>query len=172
MFPKISALAAGVVLAALVHPTAATSQTRAIPSQATPVASAAFMKLGEIKGESVDSQHKDWIEIQSFSWGTSNAGRPGATTGIAAPTSPGTLTISKTMDKASPVILQRCSGKQNVPEVVVHLPSNQRGQAYMEYVLKDVFISSCTQANGRESLSFNYAKIEMKYTPAAAPATR
>ena len=173
MFRRMSALATGAILVALVSPTLARSQAARVPaSQATPVASAAYMKLGEIKGESVDAQHKDWIEVSSFSWGTSNAGRVGATTGLATPATPGTLTITRKMDKASPVLMQRCSG-QKAPEVVVHLPSSQRGQGYIEYVLKDVIISACTQANGQESLSFNYSKIEFKNAAmTAAPATR
>ncbi len=28
-----------------------------------------FAKLGDIKGESLDSKHKDEIEVLSFSWG-------------------------------------------------------------------------------------------------------
>jgi type VI secretion system secreted protein Hcp len=161
------------MLIALTYPTIASSQTRVAASQPTTVASAAYMKLGEIKGESIDAQHKEWIEVQSFSWGTSNAGRVGATAGIATPATPGTLTITKKMDKASPVLMQRCSGSQKAPEVVVHLPSSQRGQGYMEYVLKDVIISACTQANGQESLSFNYSKIEMKSAVVtAAPLSR
>ena len=33
-----------------------------------------FAKLGDIKGESLDAQHKDEIEVLSFSWGVSNTG--------------------------------------------------------------------------------------------------
>jgi type VI protein secretion system component Hcp len=34
-------------------------------------AEASYLKLGDIKGESTDSKHKDTIEIQSYSWGSS-----------------------------------------------------------------------------------------------------
>src|SRR5213078_1710929 len=33
-----------------------------------------FVKLGDIKGESLDDKHKDEIEVMSYSWGVSNAG--------------------------------------------------------------------------------------------------
>jgi type VI secretion system secreted protein Hcp len=33
-----------------------------------------FLKLGDIKGESLDANHKDEIELVSFSWGVSNPG--------------------------------------------------------------------------------------------------
>ena len=32
-----------------------------------------FAKIGDIKGESTDSKHKDEIEVLSFSWGVTNA---------------------------------------------------------------------------------------------------
>jgi len=38
------------------------------------MASDIFAKIGDIKGESLDSKHKDEIEVLSISWGVSNAG--------------------------------------------------------------------------------------------------
>ena len=38
------------------------------------MASDIFAKIGDIKGESLDSKHKDEIEVLSYSWGVSNAG--------------------------------------------------------------------------------------------------
>jgi type VI secretion system secreted protein Hcp len=49
------------------------------------MASDIFAKLGDIKGESADSKHKDEIEVLSFSWGVTNGGSvvsgPGGGTG-------------------------------------------------------------------------------------------
>src|SRR3989344_4704549 len=33
-----------------------------------------FLQIDSIKGESTDKNHKDWIDINSFSWGISNSG--------------------------------------------------------------------------------------------------
>ena len=38
------------------------------------MASDIFAKIGDIKGESLDSKHKDEIEVLSFSWGVTNTG--------------------------------------------------------------------------------------------------
>jgi len=38
------------------------------------MASDIFAKIGDIKGESLDSKHKDEIDVQSFSWGVSQTG--------------------------------------------------------------------------------------------------
>ena len=42
------------------------------------MASDIFAKIGDIKGESLDSKHKDEIEVLSFSWGVTNTGSPAA----------------------------------------------------------------------------------------------
>ena len=31
-----------------------------------------FLKLNGLDGESMDEDHKDWIEVESFSWGVDN----------------------------------------------------------------------------------------------------
>ena len=40
-----------------------------------------FMKLGDIKGESLDDKHKGEIEVMSYSWGVTNAGSMGVGSG-------------------------------------------------------------------------------------------
>ena len=39
------------------------------------MASDIFAKIGDIKGESTDSKHKDEIEVLSFSWGVTNSAK-------------------------------------------------------------------------------------------------
>ena len=43
-----------------------------------------FAKLGDIKGESIDSKHKDTIDVLSWSWGMSQTGttHPGGGEGL------------------------------------------------------------------------------------------
>ena len=45
------------------------------------MASDIFAKIGDIKGESQDEKHRDWIEVLSFSAGITrrSPGRPGPT---------------------------------------------------------------------------------------------
>ena len=40
-----------------------------------------FAKIGDIKGESLDSKHKNEIEVLSFSWGVANSGSAGSGSG-------------------------------------------------------------------------------------------
>jgi type VI secretion system secreted protein Hcp len=73
----------------------------------------AFLKLAGIKGESLDSKHKDEIEVLSFSFGISNKVSPTGGGGA------GKATIEdfrfvKNVDTASPDLFDAtCSGKPN-----------------------------------------------------------
>ena len=36
-----------------------------------------FLKIGDIQGESKDHKYKDWVQIESWSWGESQTGSAG-----------------------------------------------------------------------------------------------
>ncbi len=134
-----------------------------------------FLKIEGIKGESTDQQHKDWIDIQSFSWGVSNAvDGTGGTTGRSTP-SP--LVISKPIDKSSPLLfLSACVGEK-VPSITLQLlrAGGDGGQeVYYTIVMHDVLVTSMQSGGSSggdsvptESISFNYSKIEFEYKPRA-----
>ena len=62
-----------------------------------------FAKLGDIKGESLDSKHKDEVELLSWSWGVSQSGSiTGATGGSEGKASFNDFNFTHRIDKASP----------------------------------------------------------------------
>jgi len=69
------------------------------------------------------------------------------------------FTITKEIDRASPLLAQACASGKHFQEVDVELPSGGK------YKLTDVMISSDTKSSGgdrpMESISFTYQKIEM-----------
>jgi type VI protein secretion system component Hcp len=69
------------------------------------------------------------------------------------------FTITKEIDKSSPLLTQACASGKHFPEVDVDLASGAH------YKLMDVIISSDTKSSGgdrpMETLSFTYQKIEM-----------
>ena len=69
------------------------------------MASDIFAKLGDIKGESQDSKHKDEIEVLSCSWGVSKTGSMAHGQEAAKERRPSTISRSSTIDKASPVLM-------------------------------------------------------------------
>ncbi len=68
------------------------------------------------------------------------------------------FTITKEIDKSSPLLAQACASGKHFPEVDVDIAS-------AHYKLMDVIISSDTKSSGgdrpMESISFTYQKIEM-----------
>ena len=64
------------------------------------MASDIFAKIGDIKGESIISKHKDEIDVLSFSWGVTNSAKiKGGGAGKATFTD---LSFLHSIDKASP----------------------------------------------------------------------
>jgi len=135
------------------------------------VDAAIYMKFGDIKGESTDSNHIEWADIESFSWGI--ACEPTSPTGGGG-TTVKPLVITKRIDKSSPLLMLSCGTGQPIPEVTLELedPSRNGGDSYYKITFEDVIVSSFqsgpTDGDSlpTESVSFNYTKITWTYYPA------
>jgi type VI secretion system secreted protein Hcp len=135
----------------------------------------AFIKIDGIKGESTDAKHKDEIAVQSFAWGVSNAGSAYATGGAghgAGKASAASFSVMKAVDKASPDLFLSCATGKHVKDMLVTIrKAGGTALEYLTYKMSDVMVSSY-QVSGSaqgdlpsESVSFDYGKIEIKYTP-------
>jgi type VI secretion system secreted protein Hcp len=127
----------------------------------------AFVKFGDIPGESTDKLHKDWIEVISFSWGVSNS-TTGATGGGggAGKSSIHDFSIVKYIDKASPALFEQCCSGQHIPEAAFEL-TNENDQSFYKLRFTDVLISNVSpngSTAGRapmEQLSFTFAQVDI-----------
>lgn len=136
-----------------------------------------FCKIDGIKGESTDANHKDEVELLSFSHGVSQprsavaSTAGGGTTGRCNHTD---FSIVKMMDSSSPVLNQTCCTGKHIGSIVITLrrADGDKSVPYMVYKLSDVIISSVSVGGSSdsvptESVTFNYAKIEWEYTKQA-----
>src|SRR5436190_2753704 len=131
-----------------------------------------FVKIGDIKGESLDDKHRDEIEVLSFSWGVTNAtpkpGGGGAATGRADIQD---LTIVHNVDKSSPLLMQACATGTHLKEVTVTQRKAGKGQQeFLVFKLNDVIITSVTQSGdisqpASENVSFAFARVDVEYKP-------
>jgi type VI secretion system Hcp family effector len=137
------------------------------------MASDMFLKIDGIKGESSDADHKEWMEIESFSWGVSQPASAVVSTaggGTVGRASFGDLSVTKILDSASPLIAQACVSGQHIKEIIIELfrSAGDKRVKYWEYKLEDSIISSVSIGGGgglpSESITFNYAKITYTYT--------
>ena len=133
----------------------------------------AFIKIGDIEGESTDAKHVKWIELQSVQWDVKRE--------ISAPTGGGAgreaslpkiseLTLTKLLDRSSPsIFLNAVGGSQPIPTVTLELTNPTTGGVFYRITLTDVLVSSQQQTSSagedkpRETISLNFTKIKIEY---------
>lgn len=125
----------------------------------------------EVKGESGDDAHKEWIEISSISHGISQLAASAASQGGAKPegrANHADIVVTKMYDAASPMLALACSAGKRVDEAVFELcRATGEKTCFLKITIKNGFISSQTISGGSdipsESLSIAYTEIEWEY---------
>ena len=113
-----------------------------------------FAKLGDIKGESLDSKHKDEIEVLSYSWGVSNTGSMahGSGGGEGKATFHDLSFVHK-IDKSSPNLLLACATGTHLKEATItHRKAGKEQHEYLIVKLNDVIITGVTHGGSRNNL--------------------
>ena len=138
-------------------------------------ASDMFLKLDGIKGESSDSVHPETIEIESFSWGTSNT-NTAAGGGSQGKASFSDIRLVTKLSKASPRLLTACVGGTNILSATLYARNSAAtNQEYYQITLENIQISSLKQTGQRagstnsddrpvEEIAFYFSKITMSHT--------
>jgi type VI secretion system secreted protein Hcp len=135
-----------------------------------------FIKIGDIKGESVDHKHKDTIQVLSWSWGMSQSGTthdgPGAGAGKV---NVQDLTFTKHVDKATPNLISSCcSGKHYPTATLVVRKAGHQPLEYLKIDFKDVLIAAVSTGGSggedrlTENVTLNFGQFQVHYTPQKA----
>ena len=131
-----------------------------------------FLKIDGIQGESADKTHKAEIQLQSFSWGESNAGTFSAGGGGGA----GKVQMQDFhflmhVNKASPKLFLACANGEHLKSAILTCrKAGKDQQEYLKVTFTDILVSSY-QASGSadagnlplDQISLNFAKIEYEY---------
>ena len=139
------------------------------------MASDIFAKIGDIKGESLDSKHKDEIEVLSFSWGVTStfATQSGGGGGSEKATFQDLSLVHK-IDKASPLLMRACAIGEHLKEATItHRKAGKDQQDYLIVKMNDVIVTGVTDGDasgqaGSETVSLAFAKIDLEYKPQKA----
>lgn len=132
-----------------------------------------FLKLGSIKGESIDHKHKDEIEILSWSWGSSNSGtRQIARGGGAGKANFQDLSLTKWIDMATPDIWKSVASGKHLPHatLTIRKAGGDGPVDYMVFSMDEVMITSVSSGGSggedrlTENISLNFARFKIKYT--------
>jgi type VI secretion system secreted protein Hcp len=137
------------------------------------MASDMFIKLDDIKGESVDDKHKGEIDILSFSWGVSQTGASQGGGGSGAGKAHvHDLTITKLLDKASPLLFQMCcSGKPIKSALLVCRKAGGTPLEYVKITMNQAIVTSVAPGGDKgsdhitETVTFNFASMNYEYVP-------
>ena len=134
----------------------------------------AYIQLPDIKGESKEQNHKDWVYVESMSLPIFRSITPGAT-GVQrsnGSTTLGDIVVVKTWDSSTPNLAAACANGKFLNEVVIHLCStiNDKNVVNLEIKLKDVILANYSfhgtgdqQPVPTEEITLNYTGIEWAY---------
>ena len=136
-----------------------------------------FLKLGDIKGESKDAKHAGEIDVLSWSWGVSQTGTAASGGGAGAgKVNFSDLNFTHKVDKASPLLMKACATGQHVKEAT--LVSRKAGKTQQEYLIikmSDILVTGVQPSSAgedpMESVSMQFAKIDLEYKPQKADGT-
>ena len=135
-----------------------------------------FAKLGDIKGESQDSKHKDEVEVLSWSWGVSRS-EAGSSTGGAGSGKANFNDFNFThhVDKSSPNLLKACATGEHIKEATITVRKAGKEQhEFMIIKMSDVIITgvapsgSGDSAATAESVALRFGKVDLEYKPQKA----
>jgi len=132
-----------------------------------------FIKFDGIKGESADAKHKDEIDVESCSWGETHAGSTSSGGGGGAgKVAMQDFHFTMQLNRASPALMRACATGQHIKTATLSARKAGKGQQeYLTFKFRDVLVSSFQTAGTEEtpvptdSVSFNFAKIEVEYKP-------
>lgn len=138
-----------------------------------------FLKLDTIDGESTDDKHKGEIDVESWSWGETNAGtHSGGGGGGAGKVVMQDFHFVMKVNKASPKLLLACATGAHIPKGT--LTCRKAGTEQQEYLVikfADLLVSSYQTGGSSgdvvptDQISLNFSKIEYEYKPQKADGT-
>jgi type VI secretion system secreted protein Hcp len=131
-----------------------------------------FLKVDGIKGESQDDKHKDEIDVLAWSWGATQSGNVHTGGGGGAgKVNVQDISLTKYVDKASPLLMKACCVGQHIGEMnLVVRKAGDKPLEYMKLKLSDCLVSSVSTGGSggqdrlTENVAINFAKFQVTYT--------
>jgi type VI secretion system secreted protein Hcp len=131
-----------------------------------------FLQLDPIKGESMDKDHKDQIDVLSWSWGMAQSGTTHlASGGGAGKVSVQDLSFTHYVDLASTYLMQACTKGQHISKGILTV-RKAGGDAPLEYItitMEEVIVTnvhtggSMGEERLTENVTLNFRKFKYQY---------
>ena len=130
-----------------------------------------LLEIDGIKGESKDTKRRGAIEIESFSWGMTNA--PATSGGGSGKISVHDISVVTSLSKASPQLLAACAGGTNILSATLYVrDTGSTNREYYQIKLDNVQVSSLKLSSApaaagdrpTEEVAFYFSKLTATYT--------
>jgi len=129
-----------------------------------------FLQITGIAGESTDAKHKNWIDVEAWSWGETNPGTLSTGGGAGA----GRVQMqdfhfTTQVSKASPALFLACANGQHMKEAkLAAVKTGAMQQEFLTWTFSDVLVSGYqTGAAGGEmvmdAVSLTFSKVQVEY---------
>jgi type VI secretion system secreted protein Hcp len=135
-----------------------------------------FLKIDGVPGESADAKHKGEIQLESFSWGETNASGAGmGGGGGAGKVQMQDLVVTMLVSKASPKLMLGCAAGKHYKEAVLTVrKAGKSQQEFLVFKFKDVIVTSYQTGGSAQSdmivdqASLGFSTIQLDYRPQKA----
>jgi type VI secretion system secreted protein Hcp len=130
-----------------------------------------FLQITGIAGESTDAKHKNWIDVEAWSWGEANPQPVSGGSGSAAgKVQMQDFNFTTRVSKASPALFLACANGQHMKEAkLAAVKAGAMQQEFLTWTFSDVLVSGYQTAGAggdivldQVSLSFSKIKVEYK----------
>lgn len=134
-----------------------------------------FLQLEGIPGDSVDKQHKDWVEIQSWSFGVTaeSSWTKGGGASVGKP-NPAPFEITANLSKISPTLYSLIAQGKSIPSATLAVAKTTASATTTNFYtikLEGVFLTSAQTAGSEgddlptESFKMIFKKATWSYAP-------
>ncbi len=126
-----------------------------------------FLRIGDIKGESIEKSHKDWIDIDSFSWNITNTGTTqyGGARATFAP-----FSWTQQLDKSVPPMFVAVASGKFYPQAILEVQDASRlSGVFFKMEFDDVLLTRLNIAGSGDrpdvAAAFEFSRLTMTYRP-------
>lgn len=143
-----------------------------IPVLTLPGAVDMFLKIDDVKGESMDDKHQDEINVLAWSWGLKNSGTTHVKGGEGK-SSVQDLNITKYIDKSTPALmLATLTGRPfDYGILTVRKAGGKEAIEYIKIEMKEILVTGISTGGSggedrlTENVTLNFASFKLTYTP-------
>jgi type VI secretion system secreted protein Hcp len=132
-----------------------------------------YFQIDGIQGDATHETHVSWMDIQSMHWNVArnvNTLAGASTNREASEPAISEVTLTKVSDSSTTKLFQEaCTGRAGKTATIHMVTTGNPGDVYIEYKLYNTLIASYTVGSSgdrpSESITLNFTKMDVKYTP-------